>query len=76
MNIRKLISRQIRGDDDGVNVAADVNAVFAANVNEGSPSTNKVSRHTRTRVVQRGGKTVVHETEVDDRAPTEGERSN
>jgi hypothetical protein len=72
VSIRKIISRQIRRNDDGINVAADVNAVFAANVDEGSPSTSKVSRHTKTRVVQRGGKTVVSETKVDDDRGDEG----
>jgi hypothetical protein len=66
MNLRKIISKQIRREGDGVNVAGDVNAVVSANVDESSPSTNAVSRRTRTRIVQRGGKTEVAETTVDD----------
>ncbi len=66
MKLRKIISKQIKRQGDGVNVAGDVNAVVAANVNEQSASTNAVSRRTRTRIVQRGGKTEVAETTVDD----------
>jgi hypothetical protein len=65
MNLRKLISKRIQHDGNGVNVAGDVNAVVSANVNEGPSATSKVSRSTHTRIVQRGGRTEVHETDVD-----------
>ncbi len=65
MKLREIISKRIHREADGVTVAGDVNAVVAANVNEKSPSTNAVSSRTRTRIVQRGGKTEVAETKVD-----------
>ncbi len=55
MNVRKIIQKRIRHDSDGVNVAGDVNAAIAANVNEPGPSHTHVS--SRQRVVQRSGRT-------------------
>ena len=62
MNFRKIISRRIRHDADGVNVAADVNAVVAANVNESGTSSHVSSKQ---RIVQRKGETSVSETHAE-----------
>ena len=59
MNFRKIISRRIRHDADGVNLAADVNAVVATNVNESAGSAHVSSKQ---RIVQKNGKTYVSET--------------
>jgi tellurite resistance protein len=64
MNIRKVIERRIRRQDKGVNAAADMHAVVAANVGKGS-SHSHVSSRSRQRIVQRSGRTHVteeHET--------------
>lgn len=52
MNIKKVLQRRIRERIGDVDLASDVNAVVAANVNEPS-STTKVSSHQT--VVQRSG---------------------
>ena len=65
MDIRKIIQRRIRHSGGGVNAAADVNAVVAANVNEAGSSHTHVSRRQSTRIVQRGGKTEVYEEHRD-----------
>jgi hypothetical protein len=64
VNLRKIIAKRFERTRDGINVAGDVNAVVSANVDEPS-STNAASRRTRTRIVQRSGRTAVSETEVD-----------
>ncbi len=61
MNIRRIVNKHLRHEQDGVKVAADVNAVVSANVGEQN-SVSHTSRRQRTRVVQRSGKTVVSET--------------
>lgn len=46
MNIRKIISKRIRHDKDGVQIAGDVNAVISANVGERGSSTHVSSKQT------------------------------
>lgn len=72
MKINKIIQRRIRRDKDGVNVAADVNAAVAANVNESKSQHTHVSSHQR--IVQRDGRTVVSEqrTETGEDEPSGG----
>lgn len=59
MNIRKVIARRIRHTEDGLDLAADVNAVISANVGERSSSSHVSSRQ---RIVQRSGATAVAST--------------
>ncbi len=54
MKIRKVIRRRIRHQKGGINVAGDVNATIAADVNE-SGSRTKTSSRSRQRIVQRSG---------------------
>jgi hypothetical protein len=49
--MRKVFNRRVRREEDGLNLAADINAVVA--VTEGERGKNAVSSKTRTRVVQR-----------------------
>jgi hypothetical protein len=55
MKFRKVIRKRIRHEKDGVNVAGDVNATIAANVNEPGSRT-KTSSRSRQRIVQRSGR--------------------
>src|ERR671937_84797 len=50
MNIRRIIERRIRHREEGIDVAADVNAVIAANVGEPGSVTSASNRQ---RVVHR-----------------------
>jgi hypothetical protein len=52
VKIRKIIRKRIRHNKDGVQIAGDINAVVAANVEEGD-SRSHVSSHQR--IVQRSG---------------------
>jgi hypothetical protein len=65
VNLRKILRRRIRASRSGVNAAGDVNVVIAAKVNEGSAT--RVSTRSRSRIVQKKGRTVFeqheHETE-------------
>jgi len=70
MKIRKVIRRRIQGGADGTTVAGIVQAVVSANV--GEPGTTATNVHTRTKIVQRDGRTEVFETESD--SPEEGRR--
>lgn len=72
MKIQRVIQRKVRRDEDGVNVAAEVHATVAANVNESKGRHTHVSSHQR--VVQRDGRTVVSEQRVDtsDDEPSDG----
>jgi hypothetical protein len=54
MKVRKVIRRELRHGEPGINVAGDVNAVVAANVNEPGESHTSVS--SRQRIVQRSTK--------------------
>jgi hypothetical protein len=63
MKLRKVIQRQIRRNADGVSVAGGLDAVVSANVNE--PGTTETSVRSKTRIVQRNGRTEVFETETD-----------
>ena len=54
MNLRKVISKRIRRQDDGVQIAGDVNAVVSANIGERRASSHVSSKQT-SRVVQRSG---------------------
>ena len=67
MKVRKVLRKHLRRAGAGVDVAGDLNAVVAANVNE--PGTSRVSSRQRTRIVQRGGHTEVFR---DDETHTEG----
>jgi hypothetical protein len=71
MKIRKLIHKRLKHDEAGVQVAAAVDAVVSANVNEPGSTTRASSRQT---VVQREGRTVVksEEREPSDSADAEG----
>jgi hypothetical protein len=60
MNLRKVISSRFRRHGGGVDVAGDVNAVVAANVNEPGGSTSVSSKQT---VVQRSGRRASSEAE-------------
>ena len=62
MNVRKIIEERLRGRSRGANTAADVHGVIAANVGEQGSHTH-VSSHSRHRVVQHGGRTLVDEHE-------------
>ncbi len=72
---RRVINEPIAYESDGVTVAGGVNAVIETNVNEPGAKTT-VSSKQRTRIVQRGGKTVVDErqTVVDEEASTRRRR--
>ncbi len=63
MKINRVIQRKVRRNEDGVSVAADVNATIAANVNESKGQHTRVSSHQR--VVQRNGRTIVSEQRVE-----------
>ena len=56
MKLNKVIRRRFRERLRGVDVAGDLNAVIAANVNEPGSSTRVSSKQT---VVQRSGRTEV-----------------
>jgi hypothetical protein len=60
VNLRNIIEKRIRLQRKGVNAAGDVNAVISANVNEGASSSH-VSHRSRSRIVQRSGRTSVTE---------------
>jgi hypothetical protein len=62
MKVLKIIEKRLRGGTRDANTAADVHGVIAANVGEGGARTH-VSSHSRHRIVQRGGRTVVNEHE-------------
>jgi hypothetical protein len=55
MNFLKIISKRIRREESGVQIAGDVNAVVSANVGERGSASRVSSKHS-TRVVQRSGK--------------------
>jgi hypothetical protein len=55
MNFRKVISKRIRRQEDGVQIAGNVNAVVSANVGKHGSSSH-VSSKQQSRVVQRSGK--------------------
>jgi hypothetical protein len=63
MKLRKVIRRRIRSDADGVSVAGGIDAVVSAAVNEPGETTTSV--RSKTRIVQRNGRTEVFETETD-----------
>ncbi len=63
MKINRVIQRKVRRNEDGVSVAADVNATIAANVNESKGQHTRVSSYQR--VVQRNGRTIVSERQVE-----------
>jgi hypothetical protein len=65
VNLRRVIRKTFKTNRPGVDAAADVHAVIAANVNEGRQRTRVSSKQ---RIVQRNGKTEVftEETEVGD----------
>jgi hypothetical protein len=50
VNIRRVIRKRIRRNEDGTQLAADVNAVVAANVNEPGSRSSITSRQ---RIVQK-----------------------
>ncbi len=61
--LRRVIQRKVRRSEGGLNVAADVNATVAANVNESKGQHTRVSSYQR--VVQRNGRTIVSEQRVE-----------
>lgn len=62
MSLRKVIQRTLRHEKDGVNVAGGINAVVNASVNE--PGESRTSVRSKTRIVQRNGRTEVFEQET------------
>lgn len=67
MNFRKLITKRIRRDEDGVQMASDVNAVISANVGERGSSTHVSSRQS-VRAEQRGETRDAREERQEERA--------
>ena len=63
MKLRKVIQRHIRADADGVSAAGGIDAVVSANVNE--PGTTRTTVRSKTRIVQRGGRTEIFESETE-----------
>lgn len=64
MRKKRVISKDLGGKKNGVNVAGGIHAVISASVNEkGSSRTSIKSRH---RIVQRNGETVVDEHEFEE----------
>jgi hypothetical protein len=61
VNFLRVISRRIRREESGVQVAADVNAVVSANVGKRG-STSHVTSTQRSRVVQRSDRREPDET--------------
>ena len=62
MRINRIIRKKLDDDSAGQAVAGGVNAVISANVNEPGHSHTSVS--SKQRIVQRNGKTIVHEEET------------
>jgi hypothetical protein len=54
MDFRRIFSKRIRRQEDGVQIASDINAVVSANVGQRSSSTRLSSKQS-SRVVQRSG---------------------
>jgi hypothetical protein len=54
MKIRKIIHKKVRHNKKGVNVVGDIDAVIAANIDEGGTRSHVSSRQ---RIVQRSGRT-------------------
>jgi hypothetical protein len=69
VNIKKVIQRRIRHAGAGVNAVGDVNAVIAANVNEGGSRTH-VSSRSHQRIVQRSGRTTYAREDADEAEPS------
>src|SRR4051794_3575455 len=63
MRLRKVIKRQLRRNSGGVNVAGDVTAAISAAVNE--PGATSTTVKSRTRIVQRDGRTEHFESQVE-----------
>jgi hypothetical protein len=61
MKVRKVIRKRMKDGGKGVRTAGGVHGVVAANVNEPPGSVNRVSSKSRVKVVQKGGRTEVHE---------------
>ncbi len=55
MRVRKIIRKRIRHDKDGVQIAGDINAVVAGNVNEGPGAGSTAT--SRQRIVQKSRRT-------------------
>ena len=61
MQVRKLIQKTIRHRGGGSDVVGNVNAAVSANVNE--PGRHRTHVSSKQRIVQRGGRTEVLESE-------------
>jgi hypothetical protein len=61
MNFLRVISKRIRREESGVQIAGDFNAVVSANVGERG-STSRVTSTQRSRVVQRSSRREADET--------------
>jgi hypothetical protein len=58
--VRKVFKRRIRRQEDGVNLAADIDAVVSVNTGE-SGKTSVTRSQSRSRIVQRSGSPVKRE---------------
>jgi len=67
VKLRKVIQQRIERSAEGISVAASLDAVVAANVNEAGAS--ETTTRSTTRIVQRGGRTEVFETESEIDSP-------
>jgi hypothetical protein len=65
MNFLRVISKRIRREESGVQIAGDVNAVLSANVGKRG-STSRVTSTQRSRVVQRSHRQEADETPAAD----------
>jgi hypothetical protein len=63
VKLRKVIQKRVAQDADGISVAGGLDAVVSASVNE--PGTTETRVRSKTRIVQRNGRTEVFETESD-----------
>jgi hypothetical protein len=59
--VRKVVQKKVRRSGDGLNIAADVNAVVATSSSSSAGGGASVSRKQSVRIVQTNGRTEVTE---------------
>jgi hypothetical protein len=59
--VRKVVQKKVRRSGDGLNIAADVNAVVATSSSSTAGGGASVSRKQSVRIVQKNGRTEVTE---------------